>query len=410
MLSQFYPPIIGGEEQHVRTLSIELAARGHDVVVVTLWHEGMAVYEFDQGVRIYRIHAALQRLPSVFSNQSRPYAPPLPDPEVVLELMRILKKEQPQIVHAHNWLVHSFLPLKAWSGARLVVTLHNYSMVCAKSTLLYEGALCQGPAFHRCLACATDFYGRAKGIPTMLGNWSMSLFERRSVDMFLAVSRAVVTGNELARRKLPFQVIPNFIPDDITMLPGDTQPYIQQLPIGDYLLFVGAFNLQKGVHILLQAYSELRRQEPQASIPPLVMIGYKTPEWEALSAACPAHTFVLTDWPRHAVMAAWRHCLLALAPFQGADACPTTVMEAMSAGKPVIGSRVGGLVDLIDDGETGYLIPPGDPCSLQHAIERLLRDEYLRNRMGQAALRKADTLKAMSIVPRIERVYAEVAA
>ncbi len=45
MLSQFYPPIIGGAEQHVRTLSIELAARGHDVVVVTMRHEGQAKIE-----------------------------------------------------------------------------------------------------------------------------------------------------------------------------------------------------------------------------------------------------------------------------------------------------------------------------------------------------------------------------
>ena len=53
MLSQFYPPIIGGVEQHVRTLSVELVSRGHDVAVATLWHKGLAEFELDQGVRTH---------------------------------------------------------------------------------------------------------------------------------------------------------------------------------------------------------------------------------------------------------------------------------------------------------------------------------------------------------------------
>ena len=54
MLSQFYDPIIGGEERIVQDLSVELARRGHDVAVATLWHEGTQDYEIDRGVRIFR--------------------------------------------------------------------------------------------------------------------------------------------------------------------------------------------------------------------------------------------------------------------------------------------------------------------------------------------------------------------
>ena len=80
MLSQFYPPIIGGEEQHVRSLSIELSLRGHDVAIVTLWHQGLAEFELDEGVRVYRIRSAVQCIPGLFSNNGRQYAPPFPDP------------------------------------------------------------------------------------------------------------------------------------------------------------------------------------------------------------------------------------------------------------------------------------------------------------------------------------------
>jgi len=64
-------------------------------------------------------------------------------------------------------------------------------------------------------------------------------------------------------------------------------------------------------------------------------------------------------------------------------------LEAMAAGRPVIGSRVGGIPEMVVDGETGVLVPPKDPRSLADAIERLVRDPALRARMSAAARRRA---------------------
>src|SRR5689334_10955941 len=102
MLAQFYPPIIGGEERHVRNLSIELAARGHDVAIATLWQESLPDLDCDQGVRIYRIRGSMQRLSVLFSEKGRQHAPPFPDPEILWALRRIITRERPDIVHAHN--------------------------------------------------------------------------------------------------------------------------------------------------------------------------------------------------------------------------------------------------------------------------------------------------------------------
>jgi glycosyltransferase involved in cell wall biosynthesis len=402
MLTQFYPPIIGGEEQHVRTLSVELVSRGHDVAVVTLWHQGLAEFELDRGVRVYRIRTLVQRIPGFCSDSKRPYAPPFPDPEAVPALSRIVQREQPEIVHAHNWLVYSFLPLKAVSRARLVVTLHNYNLVCPKTTLLYHNAFCDGRGMKKCLDCAVDHYGPVKGVPTVLSHRLMSLAERGAVDMFLTVSRAVVVGNDLVNGRVPFQVIPNFIPGDVNLLQGDSEPYLAQLPARDYLLFVGSLNRQKGVEVLMHAYAGL------TNAPPLVLIGHQTPEWPTLSMDRPNNVFVLEDWPRHAVMEAWRRSIIALAPSMGAEGLPTAVMEAMSVGCPVIASRIGGSTDLVIDGETGLLIEPGDPSALREATERLLANPSLRREMGQAALRKVKEFRANVIVPRIEQVYEQV--
>ena len=136
MLAQFYPPTIGGEERHVGDLSIELAARGYSVSVATLWHKGLADFEIDQGVRIHRIRGTMQRMSVLFSYDDRQFAPPFPDPEALWALRRIILQERPDIIHAHNWIVHSFTPLKVWSKAKLVMTLHDYSLVCVQKRLM----------------------------------------------------------------------------------------------------------------------------------------------------------------------------------------------------------------------------------------------------------------------------------
>jgi glycosyltransferase involved in cell wall biosynthesis len=66
--------------------------------------------------------------------------------------------------------------------------------------------------------------------------------------------------------------------------------------------------------------------------------------------------------------------------------------EAMAHGRPVVASAVGGLLDLVVDGETGFLVPPGDPPRLREALSRLLGDAQLRRRLGEAGRQRARTM------------------
>lgn len=403
MLTQFYPPLIGGIEQHVKNLCIELVARGHTVAVVTLWQPGLKEYELDDNIRIYRIRGIVHGASRLrFIDPERTHAPPLPDLRLVWAIRRILALEQPQIVHAHNWIIHSFLPLKDRNGAKLVVTLHDYGLVCPKLTFIYQGTACNGPGVRKCFNCSVSHYGLLKAIPIGLSNWAMGAAERLAVDMFLPVSQAVAAGNSLIERNLPFEVIPNFIPDDADKLQGISNPCLAQLPGEDYLLFVGAFGHHKGLDVLLHAYADL------IGPPPLVLIGYEIAEYSLKSAHLPGNVFILKNWPHKAVMEAWRRSLVALIPSVGPDSCPTVAMEAMIMGRPVIASRIGGLPDLVTDGVTGLLVPPGDPVALRQAIERLLADPALREQMGQAGKRKVVEFQASAVVSRIEQVYCDL--
>jgi glycosyltransferase involved in cell wall biosynthesis len=399
MLSQFYPPIIGGIEQHVRTLSIELAARGHEVSVATFCQKGAPEFEIDQGVHIYRIRATMQHLDMLFSDSERRYAPPFPDPEATYELRRIIMREHPCIIHAHDWLAHSFIPLKAWSKAKLVVTLHDYNLICVQKRLMQSGICCSGPGLMKCLNCATRFYGIVKGPPSAFAHCFWGKRERQAVDMFLPVSQAVVEGNQLTRYKLPYRVIPNFIPDNAEIALDDMNPFLAQLPKEDFLLFVGDVTLDKGGAVLLQAYAEMCRQVP------LVLIGRPAIRF---SESLPPNVLLMGGWPHEAVMGAWSRCLIALAPSIWHDPCPTVAMEAMSMGKPLIASRIGGLSEIVADGETGILVEPGNARALAQTIQHLLDNPEQREYMGTMAKQKVTEFQARAVISRIEQVYHEI--
>src|SRR5215469_5801371 len=162
MLAQFYPPLIGGEERHVRNLSQALTARGHSVAVATIQQPGLEAFEFDGEVRVHRLRGTAQRVGMLFSEPGRRYAPPFPDPELMLAIGRLAADENADVVHAHNWLLHSYLPLKRRRGPRLVVTLHDLSLVCVQKNAMRAGIPCSGPAVLKCLGCAGGHYGGLK--------------------------------------------------------------------------------------------------------------------------------------------------------------------------------------------------------------------------------------------------------
>jgi glycosyltransferase involved in cell wall biosynthesis len=399
MLAQFYAPIVGGEERVVEELAQGLARRGHDVSVATLRQNGLPRFEMNDLVRVHRLPSTGGPLRWLSRDGARRHAPPAPDPVTLLALRAVLGRERPEVVHAHNWLSYAFVPLKRWSSARLVVSLHDCSVVCATKRFVNRGAVCSGPGPRKCLACATVHYG-VRGAPIAAANWASGTAERRAVDLFLAVSESVA-GQVLRRIEgVPHRVIPNFLPDGISEERGRAEPRLEALP-DEFLLFVGDVVQDKGAEALLRAHALLD------GAPPLVLIGRND---TATLASLPNNVLAVGPWPHDLVMEAWRRCLIALVP----SLCPETfglvALEAMSAGRPVIASRIGGLPELVRDGQEGLLVEPGHVRSLAAAMQRLLADGELRARFGAAGRRRALDFTASSVIPRVEAAYRDVLA
>jgi glycosyltransferase involved in cell wall biosynthesis len=396
MISDFYPPHLGGTERAVSDLSAALSARGHEVLVATLWSDGLAHRERDDAVTVHRLQSAVQHAPFLFKQQARPYHPPARDPLVAGQLRRLISSERPDVVHGHSWMMISALPARRDHGFASVATLNDYALLCPKKTLLFdEERPCTYHLSHHCLSCARQMYGVPKGILTAAG---LALGRRAysRVDAFVAISSYIagVHARDAALAGACMTTIPNFVRDDVRCRPVGTP--IPDLP-ADYILFVGALGRHKGLNVLLDAYASLRTSLP------LVLIGTVQPE---TPRTLPPGVTMIPGLPHDEIIRAMDHCRFLVSPALWPEPFGLVAIEAMARGKAVVAGRAGGMLDIVQDGQTGLLVTPGDAASLAVAMRALIEDPCLAERMGrQGSARCAAAFSAATVVNRIVGVY-----
>jgi glycosyltransferase involved in cell wall biosynthesis len=393
MVAQSFSPIVGGEERIVEDLSAELARRGHEVAVATLRQPLGEPPPRADGVEVELIESSVRRLPGLAADPERSYATPVPDPLSVRGLRRAVRRHRPDVVHAHNWLAHCYLPLDLRSSSAFVLSLHDYGLICATKRFFYRGGLCSGPAARKCLAHSVEYYGAGKGVVAATGVALTAPVLRRRVDMFLPVSEAVRELNGLDE-STPYRVVPNFIGELPPPPPAD-DPLLARLPAEPFILYFGDVTEDKGVVALLEAYRRLD------SPPPLVLIGR---ELIAGAAEVPG-VVLLGRAPHPVVIEALRRSAFSVAPSLLPESFGIVALEAAAAGKPTIASDTGGLRDIVVDGETGILVRPGNVAALAAALARLASEPDLRERMGKAARVRAAEFGADRIVPEFESAY-----
>lgn len=409
LVSDAYPPIIGGATRAAQQLGRQLASRGHQVHVATAWQRDLPAVEYDGQVEVHRLRGLVSRAEWISADETRYTPPPFPDPEMVWRLRRLIRRFKPDVVHSYGWLTYSVAVALRGSDVPLVLAAREYANVCPIRLLVRQGrekgAVCDGPEVKKCLDCAISFYGAPKGVVAVAGVLGGRRLLRRRIDGLHSTSsytqrsmrRHLLHGRSGTCSTMPDKVIPDFREDHLT---GPPDPEIlAQLPTGPYLLFVGSFRRIKGDLILLDAYRRL------TSPPPLVMIGARSadplPDF-------PPGVVPLFNVPHDTVMAAWDRALLGVFPSVVPEALGNVVHEAMSRGKAVIGTRPGGHEDMIVEGETGLMVPSGDVEGLADAMRELLADPHLRESMGAAGLARSRAFTADEVVPEIEQLYREV--
>jgi glycosyltransferase involved in cell wall biosynthesis len=393
MLAQSYAPIVGGVERVVEDLSIELSARGHEVSVATLRQPGREVEPSQNGIEVHGLASSTYRMPGIRLDNERRHAPPAPDPEAVLDLRRLLRRERPDIVHAHNWLLHSYLPLDRRDGPALALSMHDYGLVCATKRFLNRGAPCSGPGWAKCVRCAADYYSPAKGAGVALLTRASEGRVRRHVDVFLPVSEAVRLRCGLESSE-SCRVVPNLIRDLPEPLPaGD--PHLASLPSEPFILYFGDVTVDKGGAVLAEAYRSLPNP------PPLVLVGRCFLE----EVAGLPGVVALGPMPHRYAIEALRRSLFTVVPSILPETFGLVALETAAAGKPIVASDIGGLSEVVVDGETGLLVPPADAGALAAAMQRLVAEPPLRERLAAAAQDRASEFSPAAVVPQFEQAY-----
>jgi glycosyltransferase involved in cell wall biosynthesis len=159
---------------------------------------------------------------------------------------------------------------------------------------------------------------------------------------------------------------------------------------GSRLLFVGRLAAVKGLPVLLEAVAQLAKQRPDLT---LVVAGDGPDRAKLEAQARRLDIAPNVEFRGYQSQAQVRELLqqtdvFAMASF--AEGVPVVLMEAMAAGVPVVATRIAGVPELVDDGVSGFLVPPGEPLTLAEKIELLLDEPATRNHFGAAGRKKVE--------------------
>jgi len=234
----------------------------------------------------------------------------------------------------------------------------------------------------------------------------------RDVDAFIAISDSIAEG--LLRDGVPeghIHRIPNFIDEEIFRPPDAGEKKALQAEFGfgrgPVAVFAGRLAPVKGIDTLLDAWSSVSSRFPGA----LLLVLGEGPMRDSLKErALRLGIAGSVLFPGRVVgIERYYRAVDLFVLSSKVEGLPNALLEAMATGLPVAATRVGGVPDVVRDGENGLLAAPEDPSSLARGIALLLQDAGLRQRLGKAA---HDTMKNYfmldAVADRYLHLYAKI--
>ena len=398
----YFPPYApGGAEHSTEALAVALEERGIRVTVATprlgpLRHPTLPVVTVAAGLRL-RDGQELVR-PRTFLR---------PDLQLRLALgySRAVRARGATIVHCQNLAV---LPA-AFLAARLrrvpiVVTVRDLAAVCPLAVCL----LSQSRVPHDCGQVTlqrrcVDEYCRAYGtrrLRTRVSSLVGFAVARLRARLLRHADGRIFVGTDLASLHRDAGLIDAGASAHVTgNIAAPAAVPAQDRDEGRYAVYAGKISVGKGFGVLLDALPQIQERCGDFR---LVCFGRADESWQRRIAASPGVDY-RGSVARARVLDAYRSARIAVVPSVWPEPLPRAVLEAQSAGVPVVATRSGGIADAVSDEHDGLLVQPGDPEALARAVTRLWDDEALRSRLagnGRASVGQrfsADTVCSRTI-------------
>jgi len=296
---------------------------------------------------------------------------------------KILDQAKPDIVHCHNIygrLSTSILGMAKQRNIPVVLTVHDYKVVCPSYLMLRKGKPCSACIDGHYYRCAINRCHKGQAAGSMV--YAIEAYYARltgnygAVSAFLAPSLFIadlLRQSGIEDKRVVYH--PNCVE------PDDYAPSYE----GQYVLSVGRLSHEKGLPTLLQS-----------------MLGTKIPVRVAGTGPMEAHlremaekdggSIVLEGHCDGAKLAdLYRNAAFVVVPSEWYENAPMSILESFAYGKPVIGTRIGGIPEMITEGKHGYLVDPESPEQLKAAIRQLWENREAQAAMGRHARQLIET-------------------
>ncbi len=297
--------------------------------------------------------------------------------EAATRLEGLLEEVRPDVAHLHNIYHHlspSILGVLRRHGIPMVMTLHDLRLLCPAIHMLRDGEVCErcrGRKYGHAVLGKCVKGSRAASLLAAVETWhqrSRRLYEDQ-VDLFLCPSRFI--RDKYAAWGFPagkLRHLPNFVD-----LEAWSPEAVRRTGVRDAYLYFGRISREKGLHTLLEAHALWCRNNG-GTAPLTLLIAGEGPDETALrdraaALAAPGVEF-LGPLDRDGLLEAMGRSLFTVLPSECYENAPMAALESLASGLPLVGTRLGGIPEMISEGSTGILAEPRNPASLQAALEQ----------------------------------------
>lgn len=341
--------------------------------------EGQKKLLQENGHEVCMFSRSSEEIPIMFMGQLRAFLSGIYNPFSRRAFKKYLLKMRPDVIHVHNLyplLSPSILPVAGKLGIPVVMTVHNYRLVCPNGLHYSHGEICtkcEGGHEYWCVTrnCEENI---VKSIGYALRNWwtRKRRYYLDNVTRFACLTsfqKGILIKAGIDSNKI--DVIPN-------MVEPPEKPIASSEP--DYVGYIGRLSHEKGIDTLVSVASNNSdiKFSAAGSYASMGSLDKRVPDNFTLLGHCDTSEIgKFYDNARFIVL-----------PSECFEGFPMVLLEAMLMQKAVICSNIGGLSDIVDDGITGLLSRPADADNLAQKIRKLWEDPELCHKMGKAGREK----------------------
>jgi len=364
----------GGADVVALQMARLLREQGHQVVLMGMTPPGGAVPD----VPAYTVSAVDYDVPLTPGRRLKAAARLLYSLEAKRKMTELIRKERPDIVHFHNiyhQLSPSVIDAAAAFGIPTVMTLHDFKLTCAIYSHYRDGAICEECRGGR--YCNNFRFRCTSGSAALsLLNTAEMYLHRKILNTYGKIHLFICPSRFMVRKlkELGFRGRTAHLPNFVRV--QEFQPHYEWA--GRDIAYVGRLSYEKGLTTLLDAVRGLDVR--------LHLIG-TGPMEAALKEKAHRGPMSNVQFAGYQSGEALRRlvarCMFTVLPSTCYENNPLAVMESFAMGKPVIGSDIGGIPELIGK-ERGLCFKPGDATDLRQKIQTLANDHYAIRTMGRS--------------------------